>query len=281
MWLSRSRLARVAGIVAWYAGVAVGAMLLLGPFLWMLSTSLKANGEVAAFPPQFWPAQPLWSNYQAVWDAMPLLQYSFNSLLIAGLSVIGQLFCCSTAAYAFARIPFPGRSAVFWLLMAALMVPTQVTLVPTFLLMRTLGWLDTYVPIVLPWFLAGAVGTFLLRQFFLTVPVDLEDAARMDGCGRAAIFWHIFLPLAGPGLATVAVFTFVSQWNNLIGPLIYLTNQSLWPLTMGLAGFQTEYSTRWNLLMAGTLVSMVPVVLIFVFAQRYFIQGIVLGSVKG
>jgi multiple sugar transport system permease protein len=278
---SHFRLTRYLGNLAWYVVVTTGALLVIGPFIWMFSSSLKANGQVAAFPPQLIPSHPLWSNYREVWQDMPLLRYSLNSMLIAGLSVIGQLFCCSTAAYAFARIPFPGRGALFWALMAALMVPTQTTLIPTFLLMRSLGWLDTYLPIVLPWFLAGAVGTFLLRQFFLTLPMELEDAARIDGCGRWRIFWQIFLPLSGPGLATVAIFTFVSQWNNLVGPLIYLTNQSLWPLTMGLAGFQSEYSTRWNVLMAGTLISVIPGFLIFLFAQRYFIQGIVLGSVKG
>jgi len=261
--------------VAWHAAAIVGAAVMVGPFIWMLSSSLKNSAGIFAFPPTLipHPAQP--ANFVQLVQTVPILRYTWNSFVIAGLSAVGQVCCCSLAGYAFARLTFRGKGILFWVLMTALMVPLQVTLIPTFLLARALGWVNSYYPIIVPWFLAGAIGTFLLRQFFATIPTELEDAAHIDGDSRWGIFLHLFVPLSMPAVATVAIFSFVTQWNNLLGPVIYLHDPVTFPLTLGLASLKSEYSVDWNLIMAGNLISVVPIVLLYACAQRYFVEGIV------
>jgi multiple sugar transport system permease protein len=264
-----------------YLLLIAGAILMVVPFIWMISSSLKPEGDVFAFPPEWIPNPAHWDNYAQTFAIVPFAQFGLNSLQVAILSVIGALFSCSTAAYCFARMRFPGRDLIFLVLLATLMVPGQVTVIPIFLIMRSLGLVNTLYPLFVPQFLGGAFGVFLLRQFFMTMPTELEDAARIDGAGDFGIYWKIFLPLAKPALASLGVFVFLYEWNDLLGPVIYLNEQSKMTLPVGLTFFQGEYSTAWNLLMAGSLISLIPILLLFAVAQRYFVQGIVMSGIKG
>mgnify|MGYP005843615539 CR=1 FL=1 len=251
------------------------------PFIWMVLGSLKTLPEVFIFPPRWLPRSPQWSNYIAVTKAMPFSWFMFNSFKIAFLVVVGQVLSASMAAYAFARMRFPGRDTCFLIWLACMMIPSQVTLIPQFVLFRSFGWLDSHLPLVVPNFFGNAFGTFLIRQFFLTIPSELEDAAIVDGCGRFRIYWNIMMPLSMPVLATFAVFTFMGSWNNLLGPVIYLTTYQKMTLTVGLAFFRGQYYTDWPLLMAGATISVTPIVLLYIFAQRYFVQGVVMSGIKG
>ena len=261
--------------------IGIGAMTMLLPFLWMVSSSLKTGADIFVFPPQWIPRPPVWSNYPETIAAMPFVNFVANSIKIASLATLGQLITCSMAAYAFARMEFPGRDLLFGILMAALMIPGQVTMIPIFLIMRSLGWVDTHLPLIIPYFCGGAFDTFLMRQFFLTLPKELEDAAMIDGCSRFAILWKIFVPLSKPALATLGVFTFMNHWNDLLGPVIYLTSFDKMTLPVGLAVFREQYNTQWNLLMAGALISVAPILVMYVCAQKYFIQGITMTGIKG
>jgi multiple sugar transport system permease protein len=277
----RWRASGAIGRVILYAVLVVGGLFMLMPFIWMLSSSLKDQGAIFAYPPSLFPKEARWGNFREILDVVPFGRYFGNSLFIATVSVVGQLLSCSIAAFAWARIPFAGRNALFMTLMAALIIPPQVTLVPLFIMMNGVGWIDTYYPLILPFWLGGAFGTFLLRQFFLAIPRDLEDAAKMDGAGPWRIYWSIYLPLCKPALATVAIFTFLLQWNELLRPLIFLSTPEKLPLTVGLAALRSQYSTSWNLIMAGALISVIPVLVLFVFAQRYFVRGVTSSGLKG
>jgi multiple sugar transport system permease protein len=276
-----SRTRFLAGRALLYALLIAGGAFMLMPFVWMLSSSLKDQGAIFAYPPALVPEAPRWGNFRDILEVVPFGRYFGNSTLIAVLSVVGQLVSCSMAAFAWARIPFAGSTVLFMTLMAALIIPPQVTLVPLFIMMNRVGWIDTYYPLILPFWLGGAFGTFLLRQFFLAIPRDLEDAAKIDGAGPWRIYWSIYLPLCKPALATVAIFTVLLQWNELLRPLIFLSSPEKLPLTVGLAALRSQYSTSWNLLMAGALISVVPVLILFVFAQRYFVRGVTSSGLKG
>ncbi|MFN8594009.1 MAG: carbohydrate ABC transporter permease [Thermomicrobiales bacterium] len=269
------------GRIFLYALLLVGGAFMLMPFVWMLSSALKDQGAIFAYPPSLFPAEARWGNFREILDIVPFGRYFGNSTLITVLSVIGQLLSCSMAAFAWARIPFAGSGILFMTLMAALIIPPQVTLVPLFIMMNKVGWIDTYYPLILPFWLGGAFGTFLLRQFFLAIPRDLEDAAKIDGAGPWRIYWSIYLPLCKPALATVAIFTVLLQWNELLRPLIFLSTPEKLPLTVGLAALRSQYSTSWNLLMAGALISVIPVLVLFIFAQRYFVRGVTSSGLKG
>jgi multiple sugar transport system permease protein len=258
-----------------------GCVIMALPFVWMVLSSLKTDVEIFVFPPKWLPKVPQWSNYVSVMDAMPFGRYIFNSCKISILGVIGQLLSCSLAAYAFARIKFPGREAVFLIWLACMMIPAQVTMIPKYLLFRELGWTDTHYPLFVRHFFGGAFGTFLLRQFFITIPSELEDAAIVDGCSRFDIYWRIFLPLSKPALATLGVFVFMSQWNDLLSPLIYITTYEKMTLTVGLAFFRGVYRTEWALLMAGAVISVIPIVTLYTMAQQYFVRGVMLSGLKG
>jgi multiple sugar transport system permease protein len=251
------------------------------PFLWMLSTSLKSQGEAMVYPPQWIPDQILWSNYVDVVQSFPFATFAFNSLKIALVGTVGQLISTSLAAYAFARMNFPGRNLLFILLLSTLMVPGHVTMIPTFILFNRLGWVNTHYPLMVPAWFGGAFGTFLIRQFFLTVPQEYSDAAAIDGAGHGAIFWRIYVPLAKPVLATLALFTFMNHWNEFLLPVIYLTDQEKLTLTVGLSTFRQQYSTLYHYLMAGTLLSIIPIFVLFVLLQKYFVRGIVMSGLKG
>lgn len=251
------------------------------PFLWMLSSSLKDSGYIFLYPPQWIPNPMRWQNYLDLLDEMPFLTFFYNSAKIALLVTVGQLLTCSLAAYAFARFQFPGRDILFSILLATLMVPFQVTMIPVFITMHRLNLLDTHLALWGPAFLGGAYGTFLLRQFFLTLPPELEDAAAIDGCGRFCIWWRIFLPLSKPALATLGIFVFMGQWNDLLGPVLYLSTKAKMTLTIGLALMFHEWgATPWNLVMAGSVVMVLPILVIYILGQKYFVQGIVTTGLK-
>jgi ABC-type glycerol-3-phosphate transport system permease component len=248
----------------------------------MLSTALKQNSEVFLFPPRWIPKQLNWQNFPEALTFLPFARFLQNTSVITFSAVLGQLLSSPLVAYAFARLQARGRDALFVLVLSTMMLPSQVTMIPLFVIFKQLGWVDTYIPLILPNFFGSAYYIFLLRQFFLTIPRDLGDAAKIDGCGYFGTFSRIFLPLSKPALATVAIFTFMSNWNDFMNPLIYLSSNDKWTLTLGLSRFTGMYgTTAWNLLMAASLITILPCILLFFFAQRYFIQGIVITGVKG
>lgn len=278
---TKRRARRVAIAAVLYALLALVAVLMLGPFLWMLSSSLKAEGDIFLFPPRAIPNPPQWHNYVETVQAMPFHLFTLNSFKIATLGTVGSVLTCSLAAYAFARLQFPGREKLFVVLLATMMIPGQVTMIPTFLIMKFIGWTNSHNALIAPHFFGGAFGTFLLRQFFLTIPNDLEDAARVDGASHFRIYWQIFVPLAKPALATLAVFVFMGAWNDLVGPVIYLSDIEKMTLTVGLAMFRGYNIVRWHLVMAGAVINVVPILTIYVLAQKYFVQGVTLSGLKG
>ena len=264
-----------------YLALALGGVMVSIPFFWMLSTSLKDEGSVFLYPPQ-WIPQPLQpQNYVQAMTVLPFALFFRNTLITTLVPLVGALFSCSIVAYSFARLRWPGRDIWFLVVLATLMLPEQVTMIPRFILFRNLGWINTFFPLIVPPFFAvGAFNVFLLRQFFMTISTETDDAAKIDGAGVLGIYWRILLPLSKPALAAVAVFIFKAHWDDFLGPLIYLHSQSNFTLALGLRAFQGEYGTDWNLLMAASLVVMMPVLLLFYFLQRYFIQGIVFTGIK-
>ncbi|HEX9006210.1 MAG TPA: carbohydrate ABC transporter permease [Bacteroidota bacterium] len=280
--MAELRLKKLASAAVSYAAMLLLAAVMAGPFLWMLSTSLKGEGDVFKSPPQWIPDPFHFRNYREIMEAVSFPRFLLNSLKVATLATLGQLISCSLAAYAFARLRFKGRTALYVVLLATIMVPPQVTMIPTFMIMRALGWIDTHYALIVPAFLGGAFGTFLLRQFFATIPQDLEDAARIDGCGRFRIFWQIVLPLSKPALATLGLFTFMAYWGDLLSPVIYLSSPEKMTLTVGLASLQSgAMEARYDLIMAGALVSIVPMLVLFVVAQKWFVRGITMTGLKG
>lgn len=260
--------------------ITIGISMLI-PFLWMISTSLKNLAETQIYPPRWIPRPPLWSNYREVMIQVPFAKFIYNSFKVSILGVVGQVLTCSTAAYALARLRFWGRDFLFTLLLATLMIPYQVVMIPQFLIFKALGWVNTHLALIVPFWLGGAFGTFLLRQFFLSLPNELGDAAKVDGCNPFQTYWDIYMPLTKPALATLAVLTFMSRWNDLLGPLIYLNRPEMMTVTAGLSYFQGQYLADVPLLMAGSVISIIPTLVLFALAQRYFVQGVVLSGLKG
>jgi ABC-type glycerol-3-phosphate transport system permease component len=258
-------------------GLAVAAVL---PLAWMLSTSLKTDTDVFSYPPQLIPRELHWQNYTSLWDDLPMTRWIVNTMAVSLTVVAGQLLFCSMAAYAFARMQFRGREAIFYLFLGSMMVPYQVTMIPAFVLISKLGWIDSYKALVIP-SLSTPFGIFLLRQFFLTIPKELEEAARMDGAGYWRIYSRIILPLAVPALLTFAVFSFIGMWGDFLWPLIVINSPEKMTLTVGLNYLNSTYHTDWPRLMAGDVVSLLPLMAIYALAQRYFIQGIAMTGLKG
>jgi len=250
------------------------------PFLWMLSTSLKSLDQVFLIPPIWIPKPPQWENYLNAWNALPFGNAYLNSLKIALICVIGQLITCSMAAYALAKINFRGKNIIFIAFLATMMVPSQVTMIPTFILYKYIGWIDTHLPLTVPWVLFSAFGVFLIRQFILTLPKELDEAAIIDGANHFVIYTRIILPLIVPVLATLAIFTFMSSWNNFLGPLIYLNSPEKYTVPLLLAQFKGIYITDWTLLMAASTIAIVPVLIVYLLGQRYIIESIALTGIK-
>jgi len=260
--------------------IAVAAVM-VGPFLWMVSTSMMDEADIFRSPPRWLPPEFSLKNYRAIMDVLPFGRMLLNSFTIAVSATAGQLLSCALAAYAFARMNFRGKTVLYFILLATMMIPPQVTMIPVFLIMRFLGWIDTLYALIVPAFFGGAFGTFLLRQFFATIPQDLEDAARIDGCGRFRIFWRIVIPLSRPALITLALFTFMAYWNDLLGPVIYLSSVEKATLTIGLANLQSGVlTTRYDLLMAGSVLSVLPILILFIAGQRWFVRGIAMTGLK-
>jgi len=263
-----------------YAVVVLGAFTMVLPFLWMVSTSLKSGAEVLAIPPTWIPHPVRWVNYVHTWNFLPFGRLFTNSLKISGLHVFGALLSSSLAAYGFARFRFPGRDFIFLLMLGTMMIPMAVTLVPVFILYRMLNWVNTHLPLIIPGFFGTPFGIFLLRQFFLTIPNEIEDAAKIDGANPFVIYWKIMLPLIKPALATLGVFTFMWSWNDFLGPIVYISSLNKTTVTAGLSFFLSMYEAQYSYLMAGSTLSIIPMLLVYFFAQRYFVAGITLTGLK-
>ncbi|WP_130860442.1 carbohydrate ABC transporter permease [Gracilibacillus phocaeensis] len=262
-----------------YFLLVTGALIMLGPFLWMISTSLKGDGAVMVFPPEFIPKNVTLSNYQEVIEKFPMMKFLWNSLVVAFLTTIGQIIFSSMAGYAFGRMHFKGRDKLFLLYLATMMVPTQVTMIPQFILIRELGWLDSYQGLIIPT-MFGVFGTFLMRQAMLSIPRELEEAAFMDGANHLRVFWHVCMPLLKPMIATLGIFSFMQSWNNFLWPLIVISSNELATLPLGLSLLQGRWSTDWGLMMSGVVISVVPILIVYLFAQKYFIQGMTMSGMK-
>ncbi|MEK3888213.1 carbohydrate ABC transporter permease [Bacillus sp. FSL K6-3431] len=260
--------------------LSLGAITMLFPFVWMVSTSLKELGEVFVFPPTLLGESIQLENYLKISDRFPFMQYFLNSLKVTSIVVISQLLTSSMAGFVFARLKFKGRDLIFGLYLATLMIPLQVTMIPNFVIMRFYGLVDTHAALILPG-LVSAFGTFLMRQFFLTIPKSLEEAAKIDGCTPFGVYWRIFVPLTMPAMATLGIFVFMGTWNDFFSPLVYINTQSKMTLPLGLASMQGMYATDWPVLMAGTVISVLPVIIIFLLAQDAFIKGVTLSGIKG
>ncbi len=257
-----------------------GSVLMLGPFLWEVLTSFKTLGEATQVPPTVLPESWRWSNYEAVFTRLPFVDMSVNTVVMTIGRTLGQLFFCALAAYAFARLRFPGRGVLFIAFLAVLMVPPQLFLLPQFQIMANLGWLNTMQALVLPG-MFSAFGTFLLRQFFLALPQELEEAARLDGANPFQTFLFVALPLVKPGLIALAILTILWSWNDLLWPLVVTTDPERMPLSAGLATLQGQYDTPYTILMAGALLATAPVILLFAVMQKRFVEGIAMTGTKG
>ena len=280
----RARRQKTAKNAFYYGVLTVLAIIFLLPFIWMVSTSLKGQGQIFSYPPDFIPHPPQWANYPLVFSKIPLWRYFFNTAFYATAVTLGQLTCCSLAGYAFARLTFPGRNLLFVLYLATMMIPASVTIVPSYILMRSFSWVNTVQAMTIPGMFGSAFGTFLMRQFFMTIPKELDEAATIDGASKFRIFWQIILPLAKPALTVLAIFTVLYVWNDFVWPLIMLRNDNLKTLTLGLAQFGGpgyQAYTDWPLVMAAAALSTVPLLLIFLFTQRFFIRGIALTGIAG
>lgn len=262
-----------------YAALIGIAWCALFPILWAVSGSLKKEGEVTE--PILFPAHPQWSNYVQVFTLMPFWRMLLNTVIYAGCVTAGQVFFCSLAGYAFARLRFRGRDTMFVLYLSTLMVPLTVTVIPQFILMRVLGWTDTPWAMIVPGLFGTAFGTYLMRQFFLTLPTDLEEAAILDGCTPWQIYWRILLPHTTPAVMVLAVLTWVSVWNDFLWPLVMIQRNSIATLTLGLVWMQGQYVARWPVLMAGSILILLPLVIVYAIAQRAFIRGIAVTGLGG
>lgn len=286
--LTRSRerssvyyLGRTIGNMVVYAVLIIGAIAMIMPFAWMVSTSFKEAGGIFAYPPRWIPSRFVLDNYLDAWRAAPFGRYFLNSIFVASAVTLGQLITCSLAAYAFARLDFPGKSLLFLLVLSTIMIPLQLTIIPSFLVLRELKWLDTYYALIVP-FTVSAFGTFLLRQTFMTIPQELEDAAKLDGCSRLGFLWRIVLPLSKPPLASLALFTFMGTWNDYLWPLIMTNSREMRTLQIGLRFLVSqEGGSRWGIFMAATVMVSLPIIIFYLLVQKQFVKGIALTGLRG
>ena len=288
-WLqSMSRRQLVGQVLVYILLIAIGFALAV-PFLWLVSSSFKTETDAFRIPPSFIPRPVEWGNYATGLTDFPFVRSTINTLIIVVWVMVGTVLSASLVAYGFARVRFPGRTALFILVLSTMMIPSHVTLIPQYLLFRELKWLDSFKPLIVPSFFGGgAFYIFLLRQFFLTIPLDYDDAARIDGCGTFSVFWRIILPLSKPALGTMAIFTFMGQWNSFFEPLIYLNRFETQPLAVALTtwvqtahGSTSMHYVPWVAIMAVSTLIALPPVMVFFFAQRHFIQGVVVSGMKG
>ena len=271
--------------VVTYILLIIGALAVIVPLFWMISTSLKNEADLFIIPPQLWPAPAMWRNYADVWQIQPLTQYFLNTIFITALAMGGEIITCALVAYGFARFHFPGRNALFMLMLGTMMLPSIITLIPTFLIWRSLDRIDTFSPLTIGALFAwGPAYIFLLRQFFLSIPKEIEEAAVIDGANPIQLFSQIMLPLVKPALLAIAVLSFTGNWNNFQGPLIYINTPGLYPVILALYSFSESLSKeapKWHYMMAMTVIMSLPIIVLYFTAQRYFIEGLTVGSVKG
>lgn len=251
------------------------------PFVWLVSTSLKPDSQILTFPPIWIPNPIQWKNYSEGLTSIPFALYLGNTLFICVANVIGTVLSSSLVAYGLSRIPWRGRETLFYCIIGTMLLPPQVTMVPVFSIFKSLGWLDTYLPLIVPHFLGGAFNVFLLRQFFRTIPKELTEAARIDGANEWINYRYIVMPLAKPALWTVGLFAFIASWNDYLGPLIYLFDDRKYTLSLGLAMFRSQYSAQWGQMMAVSTVVTMPLIVLFFFTQRTFVKGIAMSGIKG
>jgi len=268
-------------VFATWVGLLALAVLTVGPFLWLLVTALKGGGEnIFAYPPSLWPAQPTLDNFRQVWDAVPFGRYFFNSVLVAVVAVALNLILASLAAFPLARMRFRGREPFFVMILATMMIPLPVIMIPLFVLSQRLGLLNSYSGLILPT-AVSAFGIFLMRQAFLAIPREIEEAAVIDGANPWQVFWQVMLPLTKPSLATLAIFVFVGSWGDFLWPLIVLKDPDLYTLPVGISYLAGTFSANWRLIAAGSVLSIMPIVAVFIGLQRFFIGGQTAGAVKG
>jgi multiple sugar transport system permease protein len=264
----------------WHLLLMPTALLFVLPLAWMIMTSFMPDSDINTFPPRFVPSRIDFGGYSGLFQESDILRWLINTTIVATVAVVSHLILCSLAGYGFARLRFAGRTLTFFLIVATIMVPIQLLMIPTFIMFTQLGVIDSLAAAAIPW-LASAFGVFLMRQFFLSLPVELEDAARLDGCNRLQLFWRIVLPLAKPALATLAIFTLLGAWNDLVWPLIAITDEKWYTLQLGIANFQGTRRTQWQLLMAGNVVATLPLLVGFVLAQRHFVATMTFSGLKG
>ena len=264
-----------------YLVLVAGAVIMLIPFFWMISTSLMKAGNELTLPPKLIPDPVMWSNYKTVWLEVNFVRYTMNSVFVTVLELIGMVASCAIVAYGLAFFQFRGRNLIFLAMLGTMMLPSQITMIPTYFIWKSLGALDTFYPLILRSFLGGAFGIFLLHQFFKTLPRELFDAAYVDGANPWKIFYMIYMPLSKPALSALAVFTFISAWNNTLEPLIYLQDKKMYTLPLGLLFLKNEVENRMTLIMAGAVITVLPVLIVFLFAQKHFVQGIASTGMKG
>jgi multiple sugar transport system permease protein len=263
-----------------YLLLTLVAVIMIIPFVWMLSGSLKNEATSVAVPGQLSPDQPVWSNYHTVWTRVPFEMFYLNTIKIAVISTLGVLIVSALAAYAFAKLQFPGRDKLFLLYLATMMIPGQVTMIPQFTIIKEMGLINNHWALILL-DLVHPFGVFLLRQFFIGIPNDLSESARIDGCSEFGIFARIIVPLSKPAIATLTIFTLLGSWNSFLNPLIYLSSKELYTLQIGIRYFQQLYGTEYPLIMAATTLSLLPIIVVYLFTQRYFIEGISTTGLKG
>jgi len=268
------------GHLALHGVLIGGSIFMLLPFVWMVSTSLKEPREIFTYPPILVPSRFAWGNYLEAVSAMPFGRFYFNSFVVAVSVTILQILTSSLAAFAFARLRFRGREPLFLLYLATLMIPFQVTMIPNFIVVRFLGWYDSYQALILPTAFS-AFSTFLLRQYFRGIPIELDEAARMDGASSWRIWWQIVMPLSGPAIAALTIFTFLGSWNDFLWPLVITASLEMRTLPVGLSAFQGQYNVQWHLLMAGAVIALIPVLIIYTTAQKWFVRGITLSGLAG
>jgi len=268
-----------------YLLIALVTIVYIFPFLWMVSNSFMSDKNIFSVPPKFIPdllfTDQMFHNYQDVFTKYNFGRYTFNSLWVYSLAAFGQILVCSFAGFALAKMKFRGKGVIFSLLLVTLMIPVQVTIIPEYFLFMKLNWMDTYLPLIVPSFLAGAFGTFMLKEFFNQVPSPLFDAGIIDGVSAYQMFRRIYLPQASGPIATLFIIAFMNNWNDLLRPMLYLSDRNLYTVTVALSQFQNQYDVKWNLLLAGSVLSVLPLLTVFAFCQRYIIQNTMNSGIKG
>lgn len=275
--MTKSQKERVSSIIL-FVVLTLGAILILFPIAWMICTALKSAPEIAMYPPKLLPEKPMFENFIIAWGKAPFTKYTINTLIIVFFSIIGNVFVNSFVSYGFAKVDFVGKNILFTCILATMMIPGFITLVPTYVIFSKLHWVNTYLPLIVPAFLGNAFHIFMMRQFYMTIPIELTEAARIDGAGHFYIWGKLMMPLVKPVMATIALIAFKGSWSDFQGPLLYLSDRNMYTLQLGLQVFKGQGFTEWNYLMAVSFLSMIPILILFFCFQNYFIEGMNVGG---